>query len=202
MTPNTTASRDGSAAHQTRQRISGWFDRALRKSGLNRGPPPPPPPPLPSPRPRPITPSEGNTLPCHPQTQSFFFSRLPLELRPSILLLAFGNRTIHMHLILDYPPLLGRNKDSGSCKDHSEPVNRDISAPQQWLWRSCDCHRNAPWFIRKHFDWYKFWTRPELDSCMKGERLWLYCNYWSLEASRKCNSHVGVLGWLRSCRQA
>lgn len=194
MALNVAASRDGSSAHQTRQRLSGWLDRALRKSGLNRRTAQPPPS-LPSSRPRPITPADN--LPCHPQTQSAFFSCLPPEIRQAILLRAFGDRTIHMQLTLDHPPLL---EDSSSVDGGHGGLarRRDHSAPRQWLWQSCDCHRNPPWLSTEHFYWYRLWHRPEYDTCMQGKRF--CCAYWSQENPPKCR--VGVLGWLRSCRRA
>lgn len=189
MAPNTTTSRESSSS--THRRISLWFDRALRQSGFSRRPPPP----LPSPRPRPITPS-NNGLQCHLQTQSPFFTRLPPELRKAILLYAFGNRTIHMQLMLDHPQV-DVAEDSSSHDCHRRLARRrDVSAPKQWLWRSCDCHRNPPWLIRQHMYWYMCWNRPELDSCFEGG-FSCCCRYWQPSEGR-----VGVLGWLRSCRWA
>ncbi len=197
MAPKTFASRDDSATFQARRRVSRWLDRAFTKTGFSRRAPSPPPP-LPSPRPRPITPS--GSLPCRRQDQSPFFSRLSPEIRQIIMLYAFGNCCMHMDLSLDYP-LMERAERyfSGSKKAHAEfNLQRDRSASQQWLWRSCVCHRNAPWTPPQHIWWRMGWFKPDIDRCMEGDGF--YCNSWAGDWPNKCR--VGVLGWLLSCRQA
>lgn len=199
MKSSASAGRDGSQTQQTQQRISRWFNRALTKSGLNRrAAAPSPPPPLPSPRPRPITPSDS--LPCHPQTQSSLFSRLPLEIRREILLHTFGNRTMHVQLTLDRPmPFQGAELASGGHFGHGGFTQaRNVQAPRQWFWRSCVCHRNAPWSPpQDHHTWNSAWYKPDIDTCMQGQA---NCGKWL--GKPPCSCRVGALGWLLSCRQA
>lgn len=183
-------------SQSTRQRISRWRNHALAKLVFNRWPPRPPAP-MPSPRPRPVTPSD--LLPSHPQTQSPFFDRLPLELRRHILMYAFGDRTMHMELTLDQPMLgtmirnaAGRDAHGGFTRQ------RDSSSPRRWFWRSCVCHRNPPWLYPEVLWWYWNWQRPHVDRCMEGDGF--NCRAWLGEHQPHCR--VGALGWLRSCRRA
>lgn len=196
MASDTPPSRDASSARQVRQRILRWLNRTVTKSTSDRKAPPPPPP-LPSPRPRPITPSDS--LPCLPQHQSPFFSRLPPEIRRVILLYAFGNCTVHMDLALEHPMLERAKLSSSGRVAHGELTRqRDISAPRQWLWRSSVCHRNPPWTPPQHLWWRLNWHRPDVDRCMEGDGF--ACRTWLGEWPVKCR--VSALGWLLSCRQA
>lgn len=196
MASNSSTGRDSSPVVHGGPRVSRWLDRGLTKTGLNRKAPLPPPR-LPSPRPRQITPSDS--LPCQLQKESVLFSRLPIEIRREILLHAFGNRTMHMELVLDRPMPEGTRVNSGGGSSHGGfAQQRDVSLPRQWLWRSCVCHRNPPWLPhQQHHTWNWTWHRPDIDTCLEEKAL---CNAWPGQSPRRCR--VGALGWLLSCRQA
>lgn len=117
---------------------------------------------LPCPRPRPITPTPENGLVAHPQTQSAFFARLPLEIRQLIYCYMFGNRVVHVQLGYQYPPKPGGAGHAGWA---TPPRNRtrlqgadyhdDRSNGKRWISRGCACCRNP----------YRLWWN---DGCIVG----------------------------------
>ncbi|KAF2145846.1 uncharacterized protein K452DRAFT_305788 [Aplosporella prunicola CBS 121167] len=90
------------------------------------------PPVLPSPRPRPLTPSDDNNLTMHPQGESPFFNRLPLEIRLQIYGFLFGDRTLHIELSYDRPKTKGLRHAGWSGE--ASPDRR-----VEWRWISCAC---------------------------------------------------------------
>lgn len=193
--PLETSNRRGPSHHGSRHRLSKWVERSVSKASAHFRRPQPPPP-LPATRPRPITPL--GSISCHPQDQSAFLSRLPLEIRHIILLYAFGLSTIHVDLELDHPMHDRSKRHYSGSNPHAEfPFARDISRPKQWAWRSCVCHRNPPWTPPMHVWWRPFWKRPDGCLCMTGAGF--ACKAWLGKWPSKCR--VGALGWLLSCRQ-
>jgi hypothetical protein len=178
---------------QIRQRMSRLLRRAV--PNRNRSSPPEG---LPVPRPRPITPPDSAA--CHPQQHSPFFS-LPPEIRREILLIAFGNSTMHIDLVYDRPMLGHATTNFGGEIAHCGFTSqRDMSAPKQWTWRSCMCHRNLLSLGRDPFSWRWEWLRPELDQCLLGNAYTCSSPTWPGEWPLRCR--VGVVGWLLSCRKA
>lgn len=127
---------------------------------------------------KPITPVVDQTQPAHSMTlarvtclvlscinnggeQVLFFEILPIEIRRIILLVAFGQRTIHMELSYGRPlPPLSEQK-----QQHPRAYNRhacipywnriESKLPKQWNWYSSVCH-------------FPYWTplsSPWLDQC-------------------------------------
>ncbi|PTB39381.1 uncharacterized protein TrAFT101_007825 [Trichoderma asperellum] len=145
---------------------------------------------------------------------SFFFTKLPLEIRRKILIEAFGGRTVHMDLVYDHPLLppeegafiledgtwrrpphgnMNLRFQGGSCDVQN--LRLDDSRPKEWAWRSSVCHRNIPGCpptLR---------NQPAEDYCRFGQTEWQrVCLTWPGEFPTKCL--IGAMGWLRSCRQA
>jgi hypothetical protein len=122
------------------------------------------------------------------------FFRLPPELRRMVLIAAFGARTLHVELDFDFPPLRRPGAHCELWAAASGPrafLRRDVRGPVAWRWRSAVCHREAPG---------RPWSGRHLstDGCLGGRAE--CCECWAGEAPGRC--FVGVLGWLRSCRQA
>lgn len=117
-----------------------------------------------------------------------FFQKLPLEIRRTIYLAAFGNRTLHMDLQYRHPHIPGSLHAGLNGEDNLF----DVSIPKSWLWWSCVCHR-TPCF--QHDLW--------LDICSIGfgrgnDGDWCRAD----EMGPRNDCYVGVTGWMMSCRQA
>lgn len=162
---------------------------------------------LPSPRPRVLTPSpshESLIVSAATATEnSPFFQNLPFEIRRRILLEAFGNVIVHMDLRLEHPILRRKDgPDSNPPHYHQSPFEPpkeqlDTWKPKEWQWWSCVCHRAPPG--RAGFELKEMaFTEPFEDRCREGYDMW--CEFWPGEKPGKC--HIGVMGWLLSCRQA
>jgi hypothetical protein len=82
----------------------------------------------------------------------------------------------------------------------SQYATSDFKAPKTWRWWSCVCHRSYPFSqTTKVRSGYQF---PKCDNCIRGEVA--FCKFWSPDKT-PCVCHgcaVGVMGWLRACRQA
>lgn len=153
---------------------------------------------LPEQRPRPITPTES-----HPQCVQtcFLFSKLPAEIRRDILILAFGSRTVHMHLINEHPVVSGATQGGHLYKSTNSGIGLrvDNEIPKRWIWNGCVCQRNRPPAASiKAEEWTGHWLGPWADKCLDAR----------LKYSPEPRSqwpkryHIGVMGWLLSCRQA
>ena len=144
---------------------------------------------------------------CNRVNASSFFQKLPPELRRRILREAFGNRTIHIYLGLNYPILakkISPQKPGSGLAQHgggTAPLdewtderrleNRDTSRPVAWHWWSCVCHRRDPGG--------RLFVQPHQDFCLNGRR-GSCCDLWPGKPPTNCQ--IGVTGWLRACRQA
>lgn len=123
---------------------------------------------------------------------SAFFQHLPSEIRREILVMAFGNRTMHMSLEFNHPRQLSDLEVSRWGRYlrptvHSPPqrLELDKRAPMAWQWCGCLCWRTG---------------RPNLphkDVCLPGgERCWEHAS----DVLDMCL--IGAMGWLLSCRLA
>ncbi|OBT51564.1 hypothetical protein VE04_08388, partial [Pseudogymnoascus sp. 24MN13] len=106
----------------------------------------------------PVLPESYQDL-CFDQFPSLspFFQKLPLEIRRTIYLAAFGNRTLHMDLQYRHPHIPGSLHAGLNGEDN--PF--DVSIPKSWLWWSCVCHRSP---YHQHDLW--------LDHCSIGAGYW------------------------------
>ncbi|KAF5695615.1 hypothetical protein FDENT_240 [Fusarium denticulatum] len=171
---------------------------------------------LPNPRPYALTPTPSQEqITKLAETVPFF--RLPLELRRKILTHAFGNRTVHMDLVLTHPlrkPLNAASYRSIDPKDrfcggghgveHLYPYTKqnlglDTSQPKYWQWRGCVCHRLLPpeYNITVKFPHY---AKPGDDRCCDG---WgIHCGVWTRKHRMLDSCWIGAIGWILTCRQA
>lgn len=139
------------------------------------------------------------------------FDRVPIEVRRHILLLAFGDRTLHMdlrfrkrlNLVLE-KPYEGWDVHA-RILDYLTPVDAQLLASEssRWRWFGCVCHRFPPEGPRHlslgrrcNNPWNHF-REPDIDRCLDGAG---ECNKWPDKWPGKCQ--IGVLGWLLACRQA
>ncbi|KAI1046670.1 hypothetical protein LB505_006716 [Fusarium chuoi] len=197
------------------RRFKAWAE--AKRHGRQRSPQDPEMPCLPSPRPYALTPSSSQEqITKLAETVPFF--RLPLEIRRKILIHAFGNRTLHMDLVLTHPlrePLKGstsyRSTDpkgrfcgGGHGVEHLYPytvqnLGLDTSRPKYWQWRGCVCHRLLPpeYNITVKFPHY---AKPGDDRCCDG---WgIHCGVWTRKHRRLDSCWIGAMGWILTCRQA
>ncbi|OAA76810.1 hypothetical protein LEL_06494 [Akanthomyces lecanii RCEF 1005] len=149
--------------------------------------------------------------PRHDATaDSPLFQRLPAEIRIQILTAAFGERTLHMDVLLSYPPLrrqpIGRDRaalghaglfiEPGKADDGKFFPILDTTTRQAWQWHGSVCHRNPPGTAVN--DGHS--VQPCQDQCRSGITPDDACKQWPGVAPDKCR--IGALGWLQSCRQA
>lgn len=139
--------------------------------------------------------------------RSALFRKLPAELRERVLIEAFGDELVHMHLCLDRP-LLRKYRPGGSQaakvardKRHAGIPPRyawDEEAPAYWQWRSSSCHS----YCFNHSAWRD--NPPRWQDNFMGEDDCVtsgHCSCYSEgDTPRKC--FLGITGWLLSCRQA
>lgn len=186
----------------------------------------PPLPLLPRERRRPLTPTVmvfpdmDSTSNAHMSSmlhvsRSPIFMCLPPELRRSVLIEAFGERTLHLDLRLTHPLVDNVHNDPSDIHgEHgcgkapfSRYAARDYNAPKIWRWWSCECHRSLPpskllpcfKSTKPHYRGFRY---PKHDRCIRGEVN--CCPFWSPDGRRYACSGctVGAMGWLLACRQA
>ncbi|KAF4341549.1 hypothetical protein FBEOM_4451 [Fusarium beomiforme] len=130
---------------------------------------------LPLDRPRALTPpgfrDDDSQRPAAAFQQSSWF-KVPANLRRDILRLAFGDKRLHMHLAFD-----------------PSALDRDDPEKKVWSWNGCIC-------VRKYDPKLGPMTRgglnpgPWIDRC---------CD--PINVPNPPPENIGIMGWLRSCRQ-
>ncbi|CAJ0542417.1 Ff.00g000670.m01.CDS01 [Fusarium sp. VM40] len=195
------------------RRFKAWMN--AKRQSRQRAPQDPEIPLLPNPRPYALTPSPSQEqITTLAETVPFF--RLPLELRRKILIHAFGNRTVHMDLVLTHPLREPLNFDMdvrsidpkrrfhGQDHSHLWPYHKknlglDIEQPKYWQWRGCVCHRLLPPRFKATVDAHNI-VKPGDDRCCDG---WsFYCVLYTKFAGKPDSCWIGAMGWLLTCRQA
>ncbi|KAF5549995.1 hypothetical protein FMEXI_4001 [Fusarium mexicanum] len=158
----------------------------------------PEPPTLPTPRPHILTPSPSSeTLPQSQQTAPFF-QMLPYEIRRQVLIEAFGDRTIHMDLTYNHPPMQGNKRTHAMIQEWR--LGLDKSRPKSWYWRGCTCHHKPPpWHPAIATESYSA-RAVDKDRCCIG--LGQCCDMWSKNSKDLYGCWIGAMGWLQTCRQA
>ncbi|KAH7130913.1 hypothetical protein EDB81DRAFT_129464 [Dactylonectria macrodidyma] len=171
---------------------------------------------LPDPRPRALTPpgfrdadadtdSDSKEGPQALFQESSAYFRLPPNIRRDIIRLAFGSLRLHLDLSYTHPdapyeliPARHCGIDNERSREHrdGEKHNLDTNQPKAWRWWSSICHRLAP-------DAVGPMTRRGLvgpwgDFCRLG--LAEHCLEWR-DADAPSACHIGIMGWLLSCRQ-
>ncbi|UNI17758.1 hypothetical protein JDV02_004078 [Purpureocillium takamizusanense] len=158
------------------------------------------------------------TSPTKPPPPCLLFERVPPEVRRHILMLAFGDRTLHMdlsfrkrHNLITKRPYEGWGIHA-RIYDYLAPGGREAhllpGEGKRWRWFGCVCHRFPspeeeeagpallPLGRRRNNPWNHF-REPDDDRCLEGAG---ECNKWPGQWPGKCQ--IGVLGWLLACRQA
>lgn len=186
------------------------------------------PPFLPSPRPHTITPKPSNEslatpqhvrIPAQQLSSCPFFAKLPAHIRRYILVLAFGDRTLHVDLVFDHPvaPLVPsspenepeaaskkRETNHAALNSHYQvhhpyaSLRTQNDRPKVWRWGGTVCHRNLPRKPDSLRTWMFAWRGPWEDRCQLGVAD--YCSLYEGRWPDKCL--IGALGFLMSCRQA
>ncbi|EGX88586.1 hypothetical protein CCM_08631 [Cordyceps militaris CM01] len=130
------------------------------------------------------------------------FQRLPAEIRERILVAAFGDQLVHMHLSLERPLRHRRARRGGESSStwaghagHLGQAAFDPAAPPFWRWRSTRCHSSC----FDHGSWRRRAPRRsdafrDRDPCVSGES----CGHPG--APGTCV--LGATGWLGTCRRA
>lgn len=124
-------------------------------------------------------------------TKKDFFERFPPEVRRKILIEAFGDKVVHMHLTcgeLGRP--VGKKNPHWRRRPHAQPRRWKKN---EYNWWSCVCHRMGQYSISN-----RDLAPPVEDECEQGDDT--FCDIWPGEPDTKC--FIGVMGWLLSCRQA
>ncbi|OBT97676.1 hypothetical protein VE01_04594 [Pseudogymnoascus verrucosus] len=138
------------------------------------------------------------------------FQRLPYEIRRSILIEAFGGRTLHMDLEFNHPLVRksGTQTEISHC-DLDSNLIRDTDIRKGWQWFGCVCHRREDGHCGSLFR-SLFGTRegelipkgrPWEDTCWRGIPNPSECGLLrGKDGPSKC--FIGIIGWLLACRQA
>ncbi|KAH7118643.1 hypothetical protein B0J13DRAFT_569479 [Dactylonectria estremocensis] len=171
---------------------------------------------LPNPRPRALTPpsfrdadadaeSNSNQGPKAMFQESAAYFRLPPNIRRDILRLAFGDVRLHMDLSYIHPDAPHQPVAAHHCGIENKMLAGrrlrkkrvlDTTQPKAWRWWSSICHRHPP-------DAVGPMTRRGLvgpwdDYCRSGFAE--HCLDWR-DAGAPSACHIGIMGWLLSCRQ-
>jgi hypothetical protein len=180
-------------------------EKTVQAADLGPGPMPV----LPSPRPRSITPDPSRQDLRESMSQatakSALFQKVPADVRRLILREAFGDRTLHMDLFDDGGPLLtpkGLSAEQGEPghagisydADMGRPLSSPASSKMAWRFVGSICHRDTERHMR---DKTALQSGPEEDTCAGGRAL---CREWQGHPPESCR--IGIMGWLRCCRQA
>jgi hypothetical protein len=171
--------------------------------------------PNPPPRPRCLTPSgfrDATEEPGLPKPKPTFqhcaYYKLPPDVRRYILILAFGNRRLHMDFSYDYPDMssdLIQPLDKNHCGIVMENMYGDKlrvvddTKPRSWIWWGSVCHR-LPLDLDVSQTGPMTHGGPDgpwADTCRVGEAQ--HCNSWPGSFPAKCR--IGAMGWFQSCRQ-
>ncbi|KAG8666728.1 hypothetical protein FPOAC1_011543 [Fusarium poae] len=187
-----------------RRHLKVWFETRKSRRQKEKVAPTPQMPCLTSPRPRVLTPSSSEQNLSLPLQSSPLFSKLPTEIRRQILVFAFGDRTVHMDLVLEHPTKPGANS-SGQDYRHGNLSTRygqtlDRSQPHIWKWKGCVCHRVVTPQYRKILQSDEWVPQPADDHCCSGEAD--FCRMWTEHYGTNDACFIGVMGWLLACRQS
>ncbi|KAK7214165.1 hypothetical protein V2G26_021343 [Clonostachys chloroleuca] len=126
------------------------------------------------------------------------FFRLPPELRIKILVCAFGQRTLHMSLEYQHPLYVPHERRQGYATHAGieklagfEESHLRTDIPKKWIWF-------GEYILSARYE--ELW-RGDLDLghdlCLEG---FGYCDKWDGSWPEKC--HIGIMGWLLTCKQA
>ena len=152
---------------------------------------------LPTPRPGALTPTTSKEDLTSLSQISPIFSKLPTEIRRQILVIAFGDRTLHMDLTL-LPALKSAESErfKGRCNLHTAYAITSCGSKDRslsWQYRGYQCQRTLPTEYHTVVQFEEYEIAPADDECSR--RTHCYD-----DNSRPCE--IGAMGWLLACRQA
>ncbi|KAH7180006.1 uncharacterized protein B0J16DRAFT_348041 [Fusarium flagelliforme] len=181
-----------------RQRLKAWVSATrLRRQGKENSNSDPAMPCLPTPRPSALTPTPSTQDLISLSQIAPIFSKLPTEIRRQILVIAFGNRTLHMDLAL-LPTLEPADFEGfkGCCDLHATYKSQSYGSKDRslnWQWRGYQCNRRLPaeYYTLVQFDEYEI--APADDECSRRT----HCSQ-----NKRYSCWIGVIGWFLACRQA
>lgn len=185
----------------TKSKLGTWLKKRLEGS-KSRQQSASLPPYVPLQRPRPPSPTALGESISQPPT-CLLFTKLPTDIRRTIFIAAFGDRTLHIdlvfdHLLLSPPPAYQRNHAWIYTQDGPSSSGSGGSESKIWRWGGAVCHRNGPYLPPGGMVPRFLWEGPWNDQCMLGE-------------ASSCEEHegqwpdkrqVGIMGFLLSCKQA
>jgi hypothetical protein len=137
---------------------------------------------LPKPRPHALKPSSSTQDLTVSAKSSPLFDKLPPEIRRQNLILAFGDRTVHMDLILEHPlNQVNPKKADGNPWAHRRPrtqflVVLDRNQPRYWQCRVFTCHR-MPTPTQRYFLDRERVEGPADDTCCSCDAM--CCAMWT-----------------------
>lgn len=172
---------------------------------------------LPNPRPRALTPdpflgSGANRAPIPRYQESCFWFKVPPNIRRDIIRLAFGDTRLHLFIDWDYLDVPRQPSQKLHCGIARGPLDdenmtkrrikrlKDETQPEKWQWWGSRCHRIHP----SDDGTLGPMTRggslgPWADYCRSGGSADI-CEAWRRQDGPSA-CHIGVMGWLLSCRQ-
>ena len=119
-----------------------------------------------------------------------FFERLPPELRLQIYVAAFGGRTVHLNLRLEYPRLVEAPKAPTHAQMSKDGGGRNHKAGPRWVLSSSVCHRHPM---------VPAWD----DQCQLGSPHQRCDTIYGGQCRQKCSMDIiGIMGWILACRQS
>ncbi|KAL6921120.1 hypothetical protein FSST1_005146 [Fusarium sambucinum] len=172
---------------------------------------------LPSPRPRALTPdlsleSGAISAPTSRYQGSSFWFKVPPNIRRDILRLAFGDTRLHLFIDCDYPDVPHEPSQNFHCDIARGPLDDkkrakrrikrlvDEAQPQKWQWWGSRCHRVHPSDAGNLGPMTRCGSQgPWADYCRNGGSAEI-CEAWRRQDGPSA-CHIGVMGWLLSCRQ-
>ncbi|KAF5243095.1 hypothetical protein FAUST_3014 [Fusarium austroamericanum] len=172
---------------------------------------------LPNPRPRALTPdpflgSEANRAPMPRYQESCFWFKVPPNIRRDIIRLAFGDTRLHLFIDWDYvdvPRQPSRKLHCGIARGPLDDENmakrrikrlKDETQPEKWQWWGSRCHRVHPNDDGTLGPMTRGGSQgPWADYCRSGGSADI-CEAWRRQDGPPA-CHIGVMGWLLSCRQ-
>jgi hypothetical protein len=168
---------------------------------------------LPSPRPRALTPdlscdSEATQAPKPLYQKTCLWFKIPPNIRRDILRLAFGDTRLHLFIDWDHPDVPRQPSQNRHCGIACGTVGDDSrierltdkTQPQKWQWWGSRCHRSGPNDTENLGPMTRDGSKgPWADGCRNGGEPDL-CEAWRCQYGPSA-CHIGVIGWLLSCRQ-
>ncbi|EKJ79608.1 hypothetical protein FPSE_00293 [Fusarium pseudograminearum CS3096] len=172
---------------------------------------------LPNPRPRALTPdpflgTEANQVPIPRYQESCFWFKVPPNIRRDIIRLAFGDTRLHLFIDWDYLDVPRQPSQKLHCDIARGPLDdenmakhrikrlKDETQPEKWQWWGSRCHRVHPNDDGTLGPMTRGGSQgPWADYCRSGGSADI-CEAWRHQDGPSA-CHIGVMGWLLSCRQ-